>query len=384
MSSAKSAASPEVEKARKAGGHRARPAAIEDDLDLLDMFLGDMRDQQDFWKPTAYWLDYCDRITVEIRRSGLKDFRRNWNLIKGYGNTPVVERFEPFESPLARRLYRSVRRVPPFRQLEARDDKSIKAHERQLVAAAANQASLLHALLSEGEHSRAILEKTFETRVGNPVLFDIAGKRYSPNLLRRINAFALLVQSAPQASLRRVIEIGGGYGVMPEILMRHLDGDIDYFVAVDIPPIVHIQTQYLKAVFPGRVADYREFRDHTKIGSADIAGRILVVPPWMLPRLDLDYQLFYNSASFQEMEPDIVANYLDTLSERSERIFITSLTDGHKAGARGQKSRISFDWLAGELAARGFARKAMPAQTAEARAFAADLPNYSYGNFERG
>ena len=383
MSSAKSAASPEVGKARKAGGRRPKPAAIEDDLDLLDLFLGDMRDQQDIWKPTAYWLDYCDRITAEIRRSGLKDFRRNWNLIKGYGNTPVGERFEAFQSDWARKAYALVSRLPPFRMIEWRHGKQTRAYDRDLARWAYYHALLLHAFIKEGEHAAPILDSVEDSSVGNPVVFDLDGRKYSSNLLRRITTVAVMLQCAPEAPRRRILEIGGGYGVMPEILMKLDRGDIDYFVALDIPPIVHIQTQYLKSVFPGRVMDYRAVRDMPAIRPEDIAGSILVIPPWMLPRLDLDFDLLYNSISFQEMEPAVVENYLDLAAPRSSRVFINSKHDGHKKGARGQQEQISFKWLADEIEKRGFRQDAHPTDTPEARAFAADLPGYRYGHFSR-
>ena len=93
-----------------------------------------------------------------------------------------------------------------------------------------------------------------------------------------------------------MLEIGGGYGALCEVVQQVRPGPGGYFVEVDIPPMSYISTQYLKALFPGRVVDYRDALEMTTITSSDLNGKILVIPPWLLERLDIELDLFWNSA----------------------------------------------------------------------------------------
>ena len=112
------------------------------------------------------------------------------------------------------------------------------------------------------------------------------------------------------SNISRVLEIGSGFGMLPAILLGahpHLK-----LVLVDIPPPLYVTQQYLDSIFPGQVLKYSEAK---KLDSID--GRVLdehsivCLAPWDIERLaNESCDLFCNIGSFQEMEPNIVLNYL--------------------------------------------------------------------------
>jgi hypothetical protein len=59
-------------------------------------------------------------------------------------------------------------------------------------------------------------------------------------------------------------------------------------------------------------------------------GKIFIFGNWKLPELAfLKYDLFWNSASFQEMEPDVVLNYLKYVNQQTNKyVFLCEAMGG--------------------------------------------------------
>jgi putative sugar O-methyltransferase len=108
---------------------------------------------------------------------------------------------------------------------------------------------------------------------------------------------------------RSVLEIGGGFGVLGEILMRR-SPDVRY-VDLDIPPLMTVASYYLRELFGDRVGVYDDAWTG-RVGPDQSA----VLPPWRIDDVDGPFDVFMNSFSFQEMEPDVVANYVARIAEK--------------------------------------------------------------------
>ncbi len=356
---------------------------IQNDNELMELLVQDMKGQDAIWKPSSYWLEYCDRILHHLRKEGLDSFRSDWNLVKGYGYFPIMEPLKTEEKP------RAVSRFPwPFTHKGNSSDLDAfqnlqKRYERQYDAAITCHLSLLYHWLSQGEYAGELLRSVVESDVGDPKVYKIDGRNFSPNFLRRINTAAIYLQNFRNKNYSHIIEIGGGYGVAPEIFGNWKPVEDGFFVSIDIPPIIYIQTQYLKSIFPGKIIDYRDVRELDRISEKDVKGKFVLLPPWSLPRLDVDFDCLYNSASFQEMEVDIVTNYLNLVLPRCRSAFITSLIAGHRPGFRGQETQITYDWICEQICDRGFERLARDGKTTEEACFAADMPNYDFAAFSR-
>jgi len=357
--------------------------SINNDPELLEIFIQDMSRQSDVWKPTNYWKGYCKRIKQELDRVGLGEFRRNWNLIKGYTNIPTPKRTVLGNSKKSK-LLNLITYIPPFNVIRNRYDNYIDSLISKLNFNFQKENALISHLLNEGEYSNSILSKVEDSCVGNPISYEFNGRKYSSNILNQICLLSLLFHFVGSSkSFKKIIEIGGGYGALPEILFKYSNGEIEYFVEVDIPPLVYITTQYLKAVFPDKVIDYREVRNMKTITQSDINGKILVIPPWLLPSLNVDFDLFWNSASFQEMEHNVVDNYLDFICKKANNIFINTLTEGHKKGVGGQLEPITFQWICSRIVSTGYNQLQFNRECVEKSAFQIELPKYSIGFFTK-
>jgi putative sugar O-methyltransferase len=354
---------------------------VEDDVGLLDLMLTDMESQEERWWQTGYWQGYSRRIRAELGRTGVGDFRSNFDLIKGYGaiqpmTGPVFPR-DGFRGRTMNSLIRLplVRRVIARFQRELEIMRSMARHHYRLVEDLATLA------LRQGAVAGPILNKVTDRLAGyNSGDRDRAG-RYSKNFLHQAVLLSLLGQSVDLTKVQRVLEIGGGYGALADLFWQVRSGTDGYVIQVDIPPMAYITTQYLKALWPGKVIDYRDVRGMTTITESDVKGKILVVPPWALERLDLDFDLFWNSFSFQEMEKPTMTGYVDLVAKRAKHVFVASLTEGHPPGAHGQSEPIPFGWIADLITDHGFSRMPKDETTAEWTVFSMLLHGHDVGVF---
>ncbi|HEV7652713.1 MAG TPA: putative sugar O-methyltransferase [Actinophytocola sp.] len=127
-----------------------------------------------------------------------------------------------------------------------------------------------------------------DTRWGKPYL----------NYLLCLAALSRHVDAPP----RHFLEIGGGFGVLGEILLQR-DQQARY-VNLDIPPLLTVAAYYLTTLFGDRVGTPE---------TPDAAGSACL-PNWRLPDVRGPFDVFVNSFSFQEMEPHVVDHYVDVVS----------------------------------------------------------------------
>jgi hypothetical protein len=97
-----------------------------------------------------------------------------------------------------------------------------------------------------------------------------------------------------------------------------------FYVDVDIPPVAAVATYYLKPVFGSEnVLSYDQSREMSEINLDKLNGkfRCVVLCPWQLPKVSGKVDLFANFISFQEMEPEVVRNYI-SLVQSITRYFV--------------------------------------------------------------
>lgn len=153
-----------------------------------------------------------------------------------------------------------------------------------------------------------------ESRTGNPPQYYklVAGKRHGwtkpyLNYLLCLAALSRHVDAPP----RSFLEIGGGYGVLGEIVMSR-DPRARY-VNLDIPPLMTVSAYYLDSLFgAARVLDYTSAIADRK--TLDLSGSACL-PNWRLPDVKAQFDVFLNSFSFQEMEPDVVLHYVNAVAD---------------------------------------------------------------------
>lgn len=305
--------------------------------------LEDLRRAPRDYQPTQYWRLYEEQFVPELKTRGLRDFRRR------RGSTlhafQAVDLVEPIAEVGARSLSRLLnnpltRRIPGLLPL-------LRAAKSSLVSSTASVSypdrvtpETLRRLyygfaVAAGARSpnAKSLSSVEMSLAGNPEdVFEVDGRPYSLSFVQQYLRYAFASRFLDFDGVEVFVELGAGNGKQLELL-RKLHPKACY-LAFDIPPQLYVLHQYLSAVFPGDVVDYRRTRAMTRLEGL-APGKILVLGAQQfplirtLPRLDL----FWNSASFQEMEPGVVANYLAPVEEKAAAVYLRQIMEGlHVAG----------------------------------------------------
>jgi putative sugar O-methyltransferase len=181
--------------------------------------------------------------------------------------------------------------------------------------------------------------------------FEFEGRRFSRSSLNYLLGLALLKKHLGEQALGTVLEIGGGFGTLGEILASSgVDGQ--RYIDIDIPPTSFVAQAYLTQVLGApNVASYAQTRDLPAIDIQKLP-QASVLCSWQIEKLRGTVDLFVNFISFQEMEPAVVANYLEQVSRLKARwILLRNMREGKQIrtgpGSVGVETPIrSDDYLA--------------------------------------
>lgn len=264
--------------------------------------LRDMEEAPEEYKPTNFWAVCSKEILADLSASGISTFRRTESALKYFVpaySTLFYERYKWFISGSLGLL--------PFWT-----GGQIKRAATHHFAGYANAMTDYRVFLAAERDVAPRLRNVSESQFGSPIdQFQFDGRFYSKPFLNYLRGIAFLKKEVDTKNIRTVLEIGGGFGTLGEILLKCDDEDYLY-INVDIPPLCTLATQYLQKLFgKENVASYESTRDCTELNISELSEkyRAVVLCPWQLPALKGSVDLFVNFVSFQEMEPDIVRNY---------------------------------------------------------------------------
>ena len=238
---------------------------------LLDTMLSDLKTAPKIYQPTNFWSSLLDQVIANIRQFGIESFRRQ----------DVITHFVPHYTEREKKYF-----------VSAIDDYRI--------------------FLAADQNNEPILSYISESEVGSPTQhYVFNGRRYSRSMLNYLRGLTYLKKNVDTSSIRRILEIGGGYGTLGEIFLKS-DFDRYCYIDIDIPPIAYIATRYLQAVFGKQYTlEYSQTRQDEciEIETIENSYKSAVLMPWQIPVIRGKVDLFVNFFSFQEMEPDVVENY---------------------------------------------------------------------------
>jgi len=293
---------------------------VTDPCQLLEQMQADMAGQPALYRPTEFWRGASARIAAELRSTGFNEFRR-------------LETARNFFVPSY---------GPPGNMLTEAEVAQIEA----MVLQAAPRGSKKHSTLIEMLSGRAWaladyrvflagdrpeiapdLSGVSESAGGNPPdTFEVDGRRFSRSMLNYLHGLVFIKQVLGATDIRTVLEIGGGFGTLGEIL--HKTGGNYAYIDVDIPPTSAVASHYLGQIPGLDLVNYEETRGAAPI-PVPAPGRQMVICPWQLPRLTGAVDLVWNYISFQEMEPEVVRFYLDQGRRLGARyVLLRNLREG--------------------------------------------------------
>ena len=291
-----------------------------DARELLEKMLSDMAPLPPLYQPTEFWRNASLQIRDELHRGGFENFR----------NLPSPRMFfVPSYGPPGNLL--SLEEVARLEEVILQTTERGSKKHKTLMEMLGGQAWALSDyrvyLAGDRNSLRPDLSRISESATGNPSdPMEFEGRRFSRSMLNYLHGLVFIKQVLGDAPIRSVLEIGGGYGTLGEIL--HKTGSGYSYVDVDIPPTSAVASYYL-AQIPGlELIDYTHTRQLEKIAVPPI-GKQVVLCPWQLPKLEGQIDLLWNFISFQEMEPDVVKFYLDQGKRLGARyVLLRNLREG--------------------------------------------------------
>lgn len=288
------------------------------ELSELDLMLTDLEAQSHLYRPTAFWQSAIDPLVGELRQGGLSRFRSLESSLKFFvptygspGNGIQHQRRDLLLDSI------SEDGVKPSLQLQHFLSGRMAAVSDYRVLLAADDVSRL-------PH----LHKFSESEVGSPIeQFNIDGRIFSRSSLNYLLGLVLLKNHLGQDEVSTVLEIGGGFGSLGEVLLTAGLNDLRY-IDVDIPPTALVAQHYLAQATQTRVLTHALSRDNDVLAIEDLPS-LSVLCSWQIEKLVGTVDLFVNFISFQEMEPPTVANYLEHVRRLGARwILMRNLREG--------------------------------------------------------
>jgi len=295
--------------------------APNDNFAELDLTLQDAEKQAEIYRPTSFWRAASHRIADDIKASGVENFRRIQSALSYF-----VPNFGP-----------------PTSGFTIEQVQSLMHHAQDAMKVSDKAQRTLHQYLSGYFHARSdyrvlqasddpaqrpFLHRFSECDFGNPLeQFDFEGRRFSRSSLNYLLGLSMLKQHVDTESIRTVLEIGGGFGTLGEILAQSDLPGIRY-IDIDIPPTQFVAARYLSHVLgPDQVAPYTATRGQrlniTELPTATVLCN------WQIEQLQGQVDLFVNFISFQEMEPPVVRNYLGHVDRLKSRwILLRNMREG--------------------------------------------------------
>jgi putative sugar O-methyltransferase len=295
----------------------------------------DMNAQSKLFQPGAFWTEASRQITAEIQELGLENFRRLPTALGFF-----VPTYGCPGNGLSLRSCNQLREV-----LRAEQSTRMKNWLTLDMFLSGEQQALAdyRVLVAADDCSRLpYLHQFSESSVGNPIeQFEFAGCLFSRSSLNYLLGMALLKKHLRRDEPRVVMEIGGGFGTLGEILFSAGIDRLKY-IDLDIPPVSFVAQYYLGELL-GK-ANLATYSQTWQLPAIDIQQlpKASTLCAWQIEKLQGEIDLFVNFISFQEMEPEIVRNYLrHVVRLKTKWILLRNMREGKQV--RKSKDEVGVD-----------------------------------------
>jgi putative sugar O-methyltransferase len=290
-----------------------------------DWQVAELEKQDPIYRPTNFWDPGVRQLSAELVQRGLETFKswtgaRSWFYPiygNGFSNATIAKTYE-----VAKKL------IPDLREqwLSGALNGSWEAR-RDFDAARLfwDQKRWPFDLDNHGESQIGKPPQRYRMTGTNEVGW---GKPYL-NYLLALSALSHHVDAPPKS----FIEIGGGFGVLGEIVSQR-DPQARY-VNLDIPPLLTVSAYYLTNVLG---ADNVLVPDQAREPGPIEVRRSACLPNWRVMDVVGPFDVFVNTYSFQEMEPNVVEHYIEAIAAKQVRyvLSLNSIAGKPKAAAGGQ------------------------------------------------
>ena len=193
------------------------------------------------------------------------------------------------------------------------------------------------------------LLKFSESKVGNQLNISNLSKNGLVDHLNYLLGLSFLASVAPEFKPKKILEIGGGFGSLAEILAKSNYKEFKY-LDLDLPIMANIAKEYISNSFHDRASVLVTNHTLKKKFTFDNLEKMSFLPNWRIEDLLGSIDLFVNFISFQEMEPHIVKNYISHVQRLSPKwVLLRNMREGKQLATDnnvGVEKQITTEYLA--------------------------------------
>lgn len=293
--------------------------------DLLNNMLEEMEKQSPLFKPTNFWEYGAKLIIDDLESNGIENFRtlnapRSF-FVPGYAHFDYLTNIKKYDS-VQEKLK------------EITSDERLASQLKKLFSGYSAAFSDYRVLKASNIDKIPYTDKVSESRIGNPIeQFTFDDRNFSRTFLNYLLGLNFLKQNLDTSKIRNVMEVGGGFGTLGEILLGD-ERNKSFYINVDIPPVSFVSSYYLEEVFgPDNIANYNDLRNLDTLNISDLRTqyKALNICSWQIQKLVGTIDLFVNFISFQEMEPDVVENYCYYIDKlETKYVLLRNILEGKR------------------------------------------------------
>lgn len=272
---------------------------------------------------SRYWRAYENQIIDQVKNADLNDLRSGkYPIFSTFGFNDLVYYYHPTMPFYVKAIRKLIRKL--FIDNRASLPYSLRLGDIREMA-------YLNCVL-QGELAFAVPISSIETSYfGKPQdLFIIEDRPYTMRFLNYYIRYCFGQKYMHLKGDETVVELGSGSGMQVEVLKK-LYPNLT-ILCFDLPAQLFLCEKYLSNVLGiDNIVSSEENLDRTNLLNLE-KGKVHLFGNWQFPLLKgLKFDIFWNAASFGEMEPGIVANYLSFINGSCSWIYLMQARHGKES-----------------------------------------------------
>ena len=295
-------------------------------MNHLDKLNAAYRNAPEIFQAGRYWRAYEEQIIEEVKQADLSELRSGkYPIFTTFGFNDLVYHYHPrmpfyvkFTRQMVRKLFIDNRASLPY---------SLRLDDIREMA-------YKHCIL-QGKFSGAVPISSVEASdFGKPQdLFVFDSRKYTMKFLNFYIRYCFAQSHIKLRGDEIIVELGSGSGFQVEILKKMYPNLT--ILCFDLPAQLYLCEKYLLNVFDASTIVSSEHNlEVTDLANLE-KGKVHLFGNWQFPLLkNFKFDIFWNAASFGEMEPDIVANYLSYVKGNAAWVYLMQARNGKESSQK--------------------------------------------------
>ena len=297
-------------------------------MENLEKLLTAYNNAPAIYQATSYWQGNEARIVKEIEHADMHKIRE--------GDNPVFAKFGFNES-----IYR-YNKMPFFRKMLLKTiRKRFNTLPYGMKLSDIREMAFKHCIdYGKLTNARPITDIEVSSYGDPQDLFQIDGRKYTMQFLMYYLRYCFAHKHINFKGDEVVVELGSGSGHQVEVLKK-LYPDMTIF-CFDLPVQLFICSEYLKKALGKDTVIGSDYTLELQSLNELPKGKVYLLGNWEFPLLkEYSFNVFWNAASFGEMEPDVVKNYLSSVLQNCGWIYLLQARKGKEMAVNGRKEGVT-------------------------------------------